>query len=143
MAYTLDQFCKDAHRALSGSDDRAGREQVRKDLERLLANPEFVEATCGAAAKPGRHTLYRDPDLDFCVLAHINVEARKSPPHDHGPSWEVYGQAVGHTDMTEWSRLDDASDPSEAKLGIAQRYRLPPGKANGRASRRERVCQYV
>src|SRR3546814_19763628 len=128
MAYTLDQFCKDAHRALSGSDDRAGREQVRKDLERLLANPEFVEATCGAAAKPGRHTLYRDPDLDFCVLAHINVEARKSPPTDHGPSWAVYGQTVGHTDMTEWIRLAAASAPFSVQLEPHKRYPLTPGQ---------------
>ncbi len=129
MAYTLEEFCRDAREALKAQSGPAGREQVRQKLERLLAEPDFVEATCGASAQPGRHLLYRDPELDFCVLAHINTKANRSPPHDHGSSWAVYGQAVAHTDMTEWRRLDDGSDPKAAKLEEAKTYRLTPGKA--------------
>jgi hypothetical protein len=45
---------------------------------------------------PGRHTLYEDPELGFVVLSHVNAKAAKSPPHDHGASWAIYGQAL-HT----------------------------------------------
>ena len=40
----------------------------------------------------------------------------KSPPHDHGESWAIYGQAKLWTDMIEWKREDDGSDPKHAKL---------------------------
>ena len=54
----------------------------------------------------GTTTLYHDPDTDFHVLAHCFTNGSKSPPHDHGPSWAVYGQVTGYTDMTVWNRTD-------------------------------------
>jgi hypothetical protein len=129
MAYTLEEFCADCHKALAAHNDRSGRDTVRQKLERLLANDEFVAAHCGPNAEPGIHTLYHDPDLDFYVLAHINTKARRSPPHDHGPSWAVYGQAVGRTDMTVWKRNDDGSKPGYADIEPDKIYRMTPGKA--------------
>lgn len=56
-------------------------------------------------------------------------KARVSPPHDHGASWAIYGQATKYTDMTEWAREDDCRDPKHAKLRPAKKYRLNPGQA--------------
>ena len=77
---------------------------MRKNLERLLENKDFVAQTCGEDAPLGLKVLYEDKDLGFQVLAHVNDKARKSPPHDHGASWAIYGQAIKHTDMIEWER---------------------------------------
>ena len=129
MAYDLDQFCADCQQALRAEPGTAGREIVRRKLEQLLANPEFVEAYTGAAATIGTHKLYEDPDLEFVVLAHINDQARSSPPHDHGRSWAVYGQASEYTEMTEFSRVDGGQGAGEAKLEQVCQYRLTPGKA--------------
>jgi hypothetical protein len=52
-----------------------------------------------------------------------------SPPHDHGKSWAIYGQATQYTDMTEWQREDDGSDPTHAKVKPVKKYRLNPGQA--------------
>ena len=57
---------------------------------------------------PGTVQLYRDPELDFVVLAHCFKGGAKSPPHDHGTSWAIYGQAVGHTNVEVWRRKDGA-----------------------------------
>ncbi len=73
--------------------------------------------------------LYEDPELGFQILAHINDKARVSPPHDHGASWAIYGQATQYTDMIEWEREDDGADPKHAKLKPAKKYRLEPGHA--------------
>ena len=81
------------------------------------------------AAPPGRHTLYEDPQLGFVVLAHVNSKGGKSPPHDHGDSWAVYGQATEHTDMTEWRRTEGEAGPGRARLEESRRYRLLPGHA--------------
>jgi len=129
MAYTLEQFIADCRASLSRDSGPAGREQVRADLERLLANPEFISAYCGDDQPRGLKVLYEDPKLGFQVLAHINDKARISPPHDHGASWAIYGQATKHTDMIEWEREDDGKDPKHARLKPVKKYRLTPGKA--------------
>ena len=129
MAYSFDQFCRDAHDALKANPDRIGREKVREHLENLLQNKDFVAETCGPQAEVGVHQIYRDPELDFVVLAHINDAPRQSPPHDHGSSWAIYGQASEYTDMTEYERLDGGAGAGEAKIEKLKTYRLTPGHA--------------
>ena len=129
MAYDLDQFIAACRAALARDGGPAGREQVRQNLERLLGNKDFIEKYCGGSVARGLKVLYEDPKLGFQVLAHNNDKARVSPPHDHGASWAIYGQATKYTDMTEWAREDDGSDPKRAKLKPAKKYRLTPGKA--------------
>ena len=128
MAYQLEDLCNDCRRALAGGAGREALETVRRSLARLLANAEFVDQTCGPAATPGLHLLYEDKELGFQVLAHINEKPRVSPPHNHGDSWAVYGQAIGHTDMTEFKRVDDGADPAHVKLEATRKYRLNPGE---------------
>jgi predicted metal-dependent enzyme (double-stranded beta helix superfamily) len=120
MTYGLDQFIADCKATLTRDPGPAGREKVRKDLERLLVNPDFVRSYCGEDQPAGIKVLYEDPDLGFQVLSHVMGKARVSPPHDHGKSWAIYGQATKYTDMTEWSREDDGSDPDRAKLKPAK-----------------------
>ena len=43
-----------------------------------------------------------------------------SKPHDHGPSWAIYGQAAGETIMTDWDCL---ARPTEATPGKAKHVR--------------------
>ena len=129
MAYNLDQFIADCRANLTRDPGPQGREKVRADLERLLANPEFIEKYCGDQAPRGLKVLHDDPELGFQVLAHINDKARVSPPHDHGDSWAIYGQATKYTDMIEWAREDNGADPHHAKLKPAKKYRLMPGHA--------------
>jgi hypothetical protein len=129
MAYDLEQFIADCRTTLSRDPGPAGREQVRLNLEKLLANPNFIRDHCGDDQPRGLKVLYEDPGLGFQVLAHINDKARVSPPHDHGTSWAIYGQATKYTDMSEWQREDDGSDPKHAKLKLKKKYRLTPGHA--------------
>ncbi len=129
MAYTLEEFCRDCRAHLDQDPGPLGREKIRLDLERLLRVPEFVDEYCGPDAERGVHVIYDDPDLGFQVLAHINAKGRASPPHDHGASWAIYGQATKYTDMTEWERVDDGSDPDRGEVREEKKYRLTPGKA--------------
>jgi predicted metal-dependent enzyme (double-stranded beta helix superfamily) len=129
MAYDLDQFIADCRTTLAHDPGPNGREQVRLRLEQLLNNKAFVEEYCADNAPRGLKVLYEDPKLGFQILAHINDKARKSPPHDHGASWAIYGQATKYTDMIEWERIDDGVDPTHAKLKPAKSYRLDPGHA--------------
>jgi hypothetical protein len=129
MAYGLDQFISDCRSSLSRDPGPKGREEVRTNLERLLGNPDFIRQHAGEDAARGLHVLYEDPELGFQILAHINDKARVSPPHDHGESWAIYGQATHYTDMIEWEREDNGGDAAHAKLKPVKKYRLTPGHA--------------
>jgi len=127
MAYELKQFIDDTKAILKRDPGPQGREDVRQKLEKLLGNKDFVASTCGDDVPTGLKVLYEDKDLGFQVLAHVNDKARKSPPHDHGASWAIYGQATKYTEMVEWER--SGGDDKHAELKEAKRYRLNPGEA--------------
>ena len=129
MSYDLDRFIADCRSILKRDPGPGGREEVRARLERLLADKDFVEAYCGDRVPRGLKLLYEDPELGFQILAHINDKARVSPPHDHGASWAIYGQATEYTDMVEWEREDGGADRDTAKLKPVKKYRLLPGHA--------------
>ena len=127
MAYELNEFIADCRAILQRDPGPKGREDVRQHLERLLANKDFVAATCGDDVPTGLKLLYEDKDLGFQVLAHVNDKARKSPPHDHGASWAIYGQAAKYTEMIEWERV--GGNDKHAELKETKRYRLNAGEA--------------
>ena len=129
MAYSFEQFCADSRAALSTDNGPGGHDKVRNNLENLLADPDFIAAECGPDAEPGIRTIHRDKDTGFNVLVHIYEGGKKGPPHDHGQSWAVYGQAAEWTDMTLWARKDDGSKDGFADLDEKQTFRLTPGKA--------------
>ena len=56
-------------------------------------------------------------------------DARTSPPHDHGPSWAIYGQARGETEMTDWELVEPASTDKPGKVRPVKTYKLTPGTA--------------
>lgn len=125
----LETFCQQTRELLEKGQDVSHLQQVRDQLRVLLANTDFIAGHCGPDAAPGLHLLYEDPDLGFQVLAHVNDKGRVSPPHDHGASWAIYGQAVGVTDMTDWERVVGESDPPLARMVATAKYRLQPGDA--------------
>lgn len=132
MAYTLAEFTDDCRAILLSDHGKTGHQGVRKKLERLLADPEFVSEFCGPDAEPGIRTVYRDAETGFNVLVHVYADGKAGPPHDHGDtdrSWAVYGQAVLHTDMTMWRRTDDGSREGYAELQPAGTIRLEPATA--------------
>jgi hypothetical protein len=129
MSYSLDQFVADCRTTLTRDPGPAGRETVRQHLERLLRDKDFTAQHCSDATPAGLHVLHDDAELGFQILAHVNKKARVSPPHDHGESWAIYGQATGYTDMVEYERVDNGADPARAELKVKRRYRLNPGDA--------------
>jgi predicted metal-dependent enzyme (double-stranded beta helix superfamily) len=126
-SYSFDAFLADCKADVK--DGEAGRERIRRNVERLLSQPDFVAAHFGPDAEPGVRPIYTDPETGFQVLAHVYNEGKQSPPHDHGASWAVYGQAVAHTDMQLWQRTDDGNEASHAEVEVEDAYRLDPPKA--------------
>ena len=129
MGYTLDAFAQDCHRILKADPGRGGRDQVRRKLQDLLMEDDFIAAHCGPEASGGANLLYEDAALGFQILVHVMDRDHAGGAHDHGDSWAIYGQAAKHTDMTEWRRTDDGSVPGKAIVKKDRTYRLERGQA--------------
>jgi hypothetical protein len=127
MPYTLDQFAAECHRILAADSGLGGREQVRALLGEVCSDAAFV-ATYLTDHMSTRQILYEDHELGFCIVGHVEHNSRHSRPHDHGPTWAIYGQAAGETVMTDWVIV--SPPPSEGSPGKAQRvrdYTVTPG----------------
>lgn len=94
----------------------------------MLKDATFVAQHLGDDT-PDRKLLYEDPELGFCILAHAHTDAKESPPHDHGRSWAIYGQAKGETEMTDWELLEPATPDKPGKVRRGRTYTLTPGVA--------------
>lgn len=128
MSITLEKFAADCRQALKSQPGAPGREKVRELVAHVLADPAFV-ATYIPTGTPERHVLYEDAELGFTILAHGYVGPKGSRPHDHGPSWAIYGQAFGETIMTDWECLARPTDSKPGKASYIRDYVMKPGDA--------------
>jgi predicted metal-dependent enzyme (double-stranded beta helix superfamily) len=128
MSHTLEQFATRCHDMLKAHPGPAGRQQVCTLLQEVLKDETFVTTYLGDDV-PERQVLYEDPELGFCILAHVYADAKESPPHDHGPSWAMYGQGCGETDMTDWELVTPATEQTPGKVRRTKTYTLTPGMA--------------
>ena len=129
MGHTLEQFAAKMHDILAAEPGPAGREKVRALVEEVLKDEAFVARHLGDDV-PERKILFEDPQLGFCILAHVYKGARESNPHDHGPTWAIYGQARGETLMNDWALVEPASEAKPGKVRHVRSYPLKPGMAH-------------
>jgi predicted metal-dependent enzyme (double-stranded beta helix superfamily) len=128
MSITLEQFAAECQTILKSEPGPSGRRKICMLLEDLLRDSEFVSSAVNDST-PERQVLYEDPELGFCVLAHNYKGAKDSPPHDHGPSWAIYGQAKGETEMTDYELVAPAAEGKPGKARPVRSYKLTPGTA--------------
>ena len=129
MTYTLEQFSTECHRILASDPGPEGRKKVCALLQDVLKDPAFIATHVGDDV-PERKILYEDPQLGFCILAHHYKGAKESQPHDHGPTWAIYGQAKGQTMMNDWALVEPAAESKPGKVRHVRTYPLDPGMAH-------------
>jgi hypothetical protein len=128
MGYTLEQFSADCHRVLAADPGPDGRKKVCELVQMACTDKDFVAKHLPDDGAE-RHILYEDPELGFCILGHVYHGAKDSAPHDHGPTWAIYGQAAGETVMTDWAMVSPASEGQIGKVNHVRDYTLAPGAA--------------
>jgi len=119
MDFTLDSFASECRRILKADPSPAGRGKVRELVQEVLKDEKFL-ATYLNENTPDRQVIYEDPELGFCICAHMSHGAREANPHDHGSSWAIYGQAIGETVMSDWEVLNRPLKISQAKSGAPE-----------------------
>ena len=129
MAYTLEQLAHDIRAQLKRDPSAAGRAQICPLVSKALSDKEFVAQHLTAEQCKPRKVLYEDPELGFCICGHVYEGAAQSAPHDHGPSWAIYGQAVGTTEMTEWKIVKKGEGETPTLVTSEKVYTMKPGDA--------------
>jgi hypothetical protein len=126
---TLEQFADQCRDALKGHTVTEGGQAICKLVSQVLKEPGFAD-TYIPEGTPERKVLFEDPELGFTILAHGYTGAKGSKPHDHGPSWAIYGQASGETIMTDWACLARPSGDQPGKARWVRDYTMKPGDAH-------------
>lgn len=132
MPYALTQLAADIRETLKTSPGRTGKEAIQQYVSKALTNPAFVEAHLKDRA-PGAHpreVLYEDPELGFCICGHVYDGPANGSPHDHGPSWAIYGQATGVTEMTDWKIVRKGEGDQPILVEPVTTYAMQPGDAH-------------
>ena len=129
MGYTLETFAAECHSLLKADSGLTGRRKVCHLVEQVLQDKKFI-ATHLSEDTPDRQVIYEDQELGFCILAHMNRGAKEAMPHDHGPAWAIYGQAIGETEMSDWQLVEPAAEGKPGKVRRVKTYTLKPGMAH-------------
>jgi hypothetical protein len=132
MPYTLQQFAADIRATLTADPSAAGRRKVCAHVERALADPEFLATHLKERAPKAdpREILYEDAELGFCICGHVYDRPAIGSPHDHGPSWAIYGQAAGATEMTDWRIVERGEGGKPSLVEPVRTYVMQPGDAH-------------
>jgi hypothetical protein len=129
MDFTLDTFASECRKILTADPSPVGRGKVRDLVQEVLKDEKFLTTYLNENT-PDRQVLYEDPELGFCICAHLNRDAREANPHDHGSSWAIYGQAFGETEMSDWEIVEAAAEGQPGKVRRGRVYSLKPGMAH-------------
>jgi hypothetical protein len=139
VGWTIEEFGKRCHNLLKAEPGTTGRAKIRDLLKEVLMDDTFIARHFGPDNKDPRKCLYEDPELKFCIFAHVHTGAKDSPPHDHGTSWAIYGQADGTTVMNEWDVVarpkDGRPGPRSSKRAATNAFGGAPGFLRRRGDR--------
>lgn len=130
MSYSLDQLATDCRAALKADSGEAGMAKCAEYVGKACNDAEFIAKFLPDNPAKERTVIYQDPELEFCICAHVYSGAKQGSPHDHGPTWAIYGQAVGETEMTDWEIVEPAAGDKPAKVKLSRKYKLTPGDAH-------------
>jgi len=127
MPYTLEQLSQDIRQALTADPGPAGKKKICEHVARALLDKDFTARHLTADQCKPRKVLYEDPALGFCICGHVYDKAQTGGPHDHGPTWAIYGLAEGTTEMTDWKIIESGSGDTPSLVEPVRSYELKPG----------------
>lgn len=101
-------------------------ELFTKILQDFLEGAKYPDAR-QATMFDNELLLYPDPNRQFSLRMFLWDPGEYTQVHDHG-SWGVIGPVTGELEVINYTREDDGSDPSFARLSESERLRLRPGE---------------
>ena len=129
MPYTLNDLVVDIKEILVKDQIQNGSDKICYFVSKALMDQNFIVENLPDRlnGEPPRQILYEDNDTGFCVCGHVYDTEAIGTPHDHGPSWAIYGQASGETEMTDWEITNDISSDDIIYVKPRKTYTMKAG----------------
>ena len=104
MSYSLENLVFDIKNIIETQGIEKGSDSMCYYVKKALMDQNFISRYLPdrKEGKPDREVLFEDQEKGFCICGHVYAKLAEGSPHDHGPSWAIYGQATGETEMTDW-----------------------------------------
>ena len=111
MSYSLEDLALDIKNTLETHGIEKGSSTICYYVKKALMDQNFIPTHLPdrEEGELEREVLYEDKDYGFCICGHVYPKMAEGHPHDHGPSWAIYGQATGETEMTDWEVMENQS----------------------------------
>ena len=124
----------ETERVMSGNADPTTRvEALKPAFAKLLSTDGWLPDRLAQPDEKsrmgdgiGQYALYRAEDGSLCLFSLVVPPGASTPVHDH-LAWGLVGVYRGEQDETVYRRLDDGSDPAQARLEVSKRQALRPG----------------
>lgn len=129
MPYTLNDLVEDIKEIIINEKISEGSDKICYFVSKALMDQNFITENL-PDRKNGdspRQILYEDEETGFCVCGHVYDTEAIGNPHDHGPSWAIYGQATGETEMTDWEVMENQSSDEIIFVKPKQTYTMKAG----------------
>ena len=129
MPYSLNDLVVDIKEILVKDQIQNGSDKICYFVSKALMDQNFIVENLPDRlnGEPPRQILYEDNDTGFCVCGHVYDTEAIGTPHDHGPSWAIYGQASGETEMTDWEITNDISTDDIIYVKPKKTYTMKAG----------------
>lgn len=117
--YTLTDLVNDITKVVEETElDNERVERTERYVSRLIQseNPLPIEALQSDENQYARHSLYRDPEDRFEVLALIWEPGQRTGLHDHDGTWGVEGVVTGRMRIYNYLQMDSYPEDNKVKL---------------------------
>lgn len=102
--------------------------RVTQAVEKLVVDETFLDDFgLPIPSEYQTYLLYQDPARRWIVTASTSRDGLYRPPHDHGPTWAVYGVYSGEIQMNRYRRVDDRRTEGYAELETVAEFVARPG----------------
>src|SRR5687767_10119883 len=115
------------------ADTPARVEALRPAFATLLAADNWLpkeygepDLKSGMGGGIGQYALYRAEDGSLCLFSLVVPAGASTPVHDH-LAWGLVGVYRGAQLDTTYARLDDGTQPEQAKLRVATQQTVQAG----------------
>ncbi len=125
QAYTVEAFIEEVRQMFSTTKDPKAQAQfVARKMQVLLNTPDWLEEKIDLPAEGGygRYDLHQDeeyghPQGGFLLMCGVSEPGKPGGmPHDHGPTWVVYGVYKGAIEQTKWRWSYPESDKTSPEI---------------------------
>ena len=133
--YTMEQFVEDVRQIFAKTQDpRQQAHEVAQHMKTLLTVSGWLEERLNLPEEGGfgSYALHYDdkyghPGDGFYLMSGVQPPGRDNLPHDHGPTWVVYGVYQGAIEQTKWRWSYPEADRTSPEIKPVESWVQQPG----------------